>query len=400
MCTGDDRVWLSRIRDPEEPQYTKNVNAHSGERIMWRIRERQINGVLVDHAFIGIILKLEQNIIGYVVIEADTIRSTRLPLFILKSVLFPQAEGKYQNVSEEYVKTAIEKVKNEKKTSIDDPEGDDLRENEGNDTNISWIQIVEATLAEVSKANANYKISASNNYETIVDGNKMVGINGPQVMEGEQRYTFTSISNVWYKTLGTGGWTPSATMGEWAAFSSIGSLSVLFETISNYQNVEDLGNGKYSYHQNGMGPDPDTYIFTATEGLISRMEVTAYGGSGILMYRTSVSTYTYGGQTVTLPTEFILTVKLMPPKNLNINNGILTWDEVEGVGYYSGDIYKDGNPQLHFYRIDFTELNFHEHAFSLNWTSGTYQITIRAIHPTTHMDYMSGQTSIEYIYNK
>ena len=114
ICTVDNGVLARSPRDPEEPLYAKNRNAHSGYNISWVSREWLDGGAWVDQAFIEIVLKLEQNIIGYVVIKANTTITTPrspCPLFILKSVLFPQIDGKYQNVSEEYVNAAIEKVK-------------------------------------------------------------------------------------------------------------------------------------------------------------------------------------------------------------------------------------------------------------------------------------------------
>lgn len=263
----------------------------------------------------------------------------------------------------------------------------------------TWSQIAEATLAEVTKANANYKESYFT-YENIVDGNKMSRFGTEYyVMEGETRYEYFFTSGAWYKTLQTGGWTPAATMGEWAAFSA-GRLSILRDTLTYSQNVRKLGGRKYSYHQEGQGPDPDSYIFTVRNGLVTGIEATEYGGSGILMYRTTAFAYTYGGQKVTLPTEFIETVKLSTPENLSINDGILKWDEVEGVGYYSGFIDKAGTRMLTFLQIDSAKINFNEYALSYNWASGIYQITIVANHPTTHIDYRSDQATIEYTYIK
>lgn len=267
-----------------------------------------------------------------------------------------------------------------------------------------WTQIAEATLAEVTKADANYKVSFSA-YEIIVNDNKMSQYgNTYQVMEDEKRYEYIFTSGVWYKTLVTGGWTDSATMGEWAAFSAAG-MTVVKEALLNFQNVKDMGNGKFSYfqsgfyHETGLCPDPDTYIFTVTDGLISEIEATVYGGSGILMYRTTVFVYTYGGQTVTLPAEFILTgEKLDTPENLSISNGILMWNTVERAGDYFIVIRKDGNFMLSI-RVDSTEINFYEYALSHNWASGPYEITVRANHLILNT-YDSDQASIEFVYTK
>jgi hypothetical protein len=259
------------------------------------------------------------------------------------------------------------------------------------------------TVALPTEFNLTVKLATPGNFnfaDGILTWDEVEGVLNYSVWiyEGGKRYEFFFSFFAWYKTLRTGGWTPSATMGDWAAFSTAGNLSVLIKTLSHPQNVQDLGGGKYSYHQDGQGPDPDTYIFTATDGLITEMEATVYGGSGIVTYRTTVYTYAYGGQTVALPTEFILTVKLATPGNFNFADGILTWDEVEGVRYYTGNIYKGGTLMLHFSQIDSAELNFYEHALSRNWTLGTYQIKIWANQPTGNGEYRSDDAIFEFIY--
>jgi len=93
----------------------KIVNARTGIRIGWIPRELDSSTSVILQAFAEIVLKLEKNIIGYAVI--DIFNASGLSVennsVILKSVIFPQVDGKYQNISEEYVKTAIEKVKAE-----------------------------------------------------------------------------------------------------------------------------------------------------------------------------------------------------------------------------------------------------------------------------------------------
>ena len=67
-----------------------------------------------EYVIIEIILKIDKNIIGYAVVEVSRdsfIYTGRL----LKSVFIPVVDGKYQNVTEEQVKTAIDKIKGENK---------------------------------------------------------------------------------------------------------------------------------------------------------------------------------------------------------------------------------------------------------------------------------------------
>ena len=98
---------------------TKNINMHSGEFTYWADFEKGVDGQYlgqVFHAFIEIVLILEENIIGYALIEAyKKPTDSTCNAILLKSVFFPQINGEYQNVSEEYVKTEIEKIKDEAK---------------------------------------------------------------------------------------------------------------------------------------------------------------------------------------------------------------------------------------------------------------------------------------------
>jgi hypothetical protein len=57
--------------------------------------------------------RVEEYIIGYAVIGIKLIEQSTYNAVVLKSVLFPQVDGKYQNVSEEYVEAAIGKIKDE-----------------------------------------------------------------------------------------------------------------------------------------------------------------------------------------------------------------------------------------------------------------------------------------------
>ena len=91
----------------------KNISVHSFVPVQWYFYEigGNQNSPRVEQAFIEMVLKSEENIIGYAVIEAIWMAGPSHSFTLLKSVLFPQVDGEYQNVSEEYVKAAIEKVK-------------------------------------------------------------------------------------------------------------------------------------------------------------------------------------------------------------------------------------------------------------------------------------------------
>jgi len=98
------------LGNPEGSNVSKNLNAHSGDQILWTGSEPLNNGQLFRQAFIEIVLKVEQNNIGYVVSEIN-VSANEVSNSVIKSVLFPRINGKYQNISEEYIKTKIEKVK-------------------------------------------------------------------------------------------------------------------------------------------------------------------------------------------------------------------------------------------------------------------------------------------------
>jgi len=68
----------------------------------------------IKQAFVEIILKIDNNIIGYTVIEIYSPDGYGIGFKarVLKSALFPEIDGKYQNVTKEHVKTIIEKIKN------------------------------------------------------------------------------------------------------------------------------------------------------------------------------------------------------------------------------------------------------------------------------------------------
>jgi AMMECR1 domain-containing protein len=109
----DGRLWLLG------PEYQKNLSVKPGDKFRWD--EFNVSGPLLTHDFVEIIIKMEKNLIGYAVIEINRIASLTYNAVVLKSVLFPQIDGEYQNVSEEYVEAAIEKIKDEAKDKPEEP---------------------------------------------------------------------------------------------------------------------------------------------------------------------------------------------------------------------------------------------------------------------------------------
>ena len=116
-CSTDNgllSVNTNIVKDAE-----KKVSVLSGDYVWWHDFERGEDGYFIhiddDTAFIEIVLKLEENIIGYAVVQPYWTEPFYYFANLLKSVFFPQVDGEYQNVSEEYVTAAIEKIKAENK---------------------------------------------------------------------------------------------------------------------------------------------------------------------------------------------------------------------------------------------------------------------------------------------
>jgi hypothetical protein len=67
-----------------------------------------------NQVFVDVILRADNHIIGYAVIEILHVATSRFGYSyhtcMLKSVSFPKVEGEYQKVSEKYVKEQIQLV--------------------------------------------------------------------------------------------------------------------------------------------------------------------------------------------------------------------------------------------------------------------------------------------------
>jgi len=110
ICSTDNGGFHPVSSD--EHYFVKNVSLSSGEVIAWLFSD-PVGSTTVYHAFIEVILKIDDNIVGYVVIEACRIHLVASKGNILKSVFFPKVGGKYQNISEEDIRTEIEIIKDE-----------------------------------------------------------------------------------------------------------------------------------------------------------------------------------------------------------------------------------------------------------------------------------------------
>jgi hypothetical protein len=107
------------IDDPEFGAFVKRIiqdverYPNAGVAISWDVMHFFVEsiGALVNEYY-GTD-QVEEYIIGYAVIGIKLINQSTYNAVVLKSVLFPQIDGEYQNVSEEYVEAAIGKIKDE-----------------------------------------------------------------------------------------------------------------------------------------------------------------------------------------------------------------------------------------------------------------------------------------------
>ncbi len=103
-CTVDKGgIGLSKSHE------SKSVTIGSGETIYWSPFDDEI-ATWADLAYIQIILKDEDQIIGYAVIEVKRNPDWNYNAEILKSVVFPKINGQYQSITEAYVNTTIASI--------------------------------------------------------------------------------------------------------------------------------------------------------------------------------------------------------------------------------------------------------------------------------------------------
>ena len=110
ICAVDKgRLWSY-----DTHEFRKNVAVKTSSTIYWDYFDMDEESE-VSEAYLEIVLKKDDTIIGYAVIKIERIeKSFDYSAKVLKSVLFPKVSGQYQEVSEEYVKATIEKIKADK----------------------------------------------------------------------------------------------------------------------------------------------------------------------------------------------------------------------------------------------------------------------------------------------
>ena len=95
------------------PKYTQNTLVTPGGTVTWVPFENDMRQPpLAEQAYISIILSLNLNIVGYAVIRINQPSEFTWQAELLLSVVFPQINGTYQNVTVEQLNTLIQNLKN------------------------------------------------------------------------------------------------------------------------------------------------------------------------------------------------------------------------------------------------------------------------------------------------
>lgn len=191
-----------------------------------------------------------------------------------------------------------------------------------------WNLVIENTINELSKNNANCKVSTTNIVENlsldevnitssyyILDENKsqyrlLYGENennpAPTIysfryylLEGEQLYYYSPQDEVWSRTMHA---TFSGTLGEYI-FSYITMLSFINKMKDGFSEATLQTDGRYSLEINSK-----THFITFKDNKISKVESMAveeymfiHDGPTYLVRLSFYHVFVYGGQTVTLP---------------------------------------------------------------------------------------------------
>lgn len=86
-----------------------NRNAYSGELVFWCPNESKES---TNKAYVDIIVKEDNYIVGYAVIEITKDNAITFVPKLLKASIFPKQNGEYQNITETQVKMLINSIKN------------------------------------------------------------------------------------------------------------------------------------------------------------------------------------------------------------------------------------------------------------------------------------------------
>jgi len=104
-ATDNGQFW-----DYDLQQYSKNATLKPNDTIYWHGREDD-SSEDTQHAYVNIVLKVDNNIIGYAVIEILQNTPLAYTASVLKPAIFPKVQGEYQTITGEQITSIIEKIK-------------------------------------------------------------------------------------------------------------------------------------------------------------------------------------------------------------------------------------------------------------------------------------------------
>jgi len=274
-------------------------------------------------------------------------------------------------------------------------------------TELEWIAMWENTKYEMTKANANFKVVVTFDREDyrqstdyyIVDSNK--GLTRAYTSGREPFRRYFSLDNkgvlFYFGNCYLDGGTVkiptgyTETMGKTMWGTSIHNMFMnahfpphFNRFIDNFSHMRYLGGHRYVYSASHSWGGMDIYtewIISETSGLVSQISTRQV----YFDYRYTIPSVRqthniiFGGQNIVLPDNYCVAVRLQPPTNLKINDGILTWDEVEGANGFL--IYVESN---YFQRqrarfVGGLEFDIFRLFYSSSLNEGEYRITLYAV---------------------
>lgn len=90
----------------------KELKVNADEEICWSPYNKEEN-IIHKNGFIDVIAKIENNIVGYAVIEIELFEDEVYNGNVLLSKIFPKIDGEYQDISLKYIEIKMNSIKEE-----------------------------------------------------------------------------------------------------------------------------------------------------------------------------------------------------------------------------------------------------------------------------------------------
>lgn len=104
-CVERGAFWVK-----DSQKYEKETTINAGDCLYWNPIALNSD---VKEIYVDIIMKENENFVGYVIIKIEKIDETGdYRAEVVKSTVFPKIEGKYQPITEAQVRKKIKKIKN------------------------------------------------------------------------------------------------------------------------------------------------------------------------------------------------------------------------------------------------------------------------------------------------